>query len=534
MQYLAELKKIQSMLGTNVELRLLARNVSDNSWQPVGGDEHLKLDPNLAKELKDGQLVIADISASKNVHNVQEASKRLVLLLQNFSRLEQKYKQGEEDIEQWKQSLNYQTQELHRREVELEERQQQLIDLEARREQLEGVEERLRQQQAELVAQQERIDHQLATLNVEEVQYLYSLSSRALQADGHGLIQLVNQGQEQLNGFWHQIEAQKQRAAHEQEQVDQITQAWQTQKQQWLAAYGDRLTAELNQTHQSYVQQLLVAEAQEVNARLAQLQAIIEMVNELLKGLGNVVEVLSPEEVERLEQMDLRELGENLQQWENDFEQLSAFVIAQEEELAVLEGEIANLKSEIARADAFTRLELEQDKEFKEEQYHYSLPTLEGQRKNMRDRLAILDHQRSIYERRSGIVNVDNLSLSLRPVSGLLEALRASLQQQADNLQQQIASLEVEPIDHKSAEFELQQQRLATSEQQLQEKSHVASYLWGALTEQEQVLRPAQELLDRLRQQLENGAGSEVIVELHQRIAAMLQAPQSGDLVMGS
>lgn len=524
------------MLGTNVEIRLLARNVSDNSWQQVGGDEHLKLDPNLAKDLKDGQLVLADISASKNVHNVQEASKRLVLLLQNFSRLEQKYKQGEEDIEQWKQSLNYQAQELHRREVELEERQQQLADLEARRDQLNAVEERLRQQQADLADQQQRIEQQLAALNVEEVQYLYGLSSRALQSGNSGLIGLINQGQEQLNGFWHQIEAQKQRAAHEQQQVDQVNQAWQAQKQEWLSRYGDRLTAELNQSHQEHLRQILSTQVNEIQARLAQIQTVIELLNEVLKGLGNVAEVLPPEEVERLEQMDLQELAENIQQWENDFEQLSAFVIAQEEELAVLEGEIANLKSEIARADAFTRLELEQDKDFKEEQYYYSLPTIEGQRKNMRDRLAILEHQRSIYERRSGVVNVDNVSLSLRPMANLLENLRVSLQQQADNLQQQINSLQVEEISHKYAAFEAQQQSLAAIEQQLQEKSHVASYLWGALTEQEQVLRPVQDLVDRLRQEIENGAADGAIVELHQRIAALLPdgSPQANDLVLGS
>lgn len=547
MQYLAELKKTQAMLGWNVEVRLLARNVSDNSWQPVSGDETLKIDQNLARELKDGQLVLADISASKNVQTLQEASKRLILLLQNFSRLEQKYKQGEEDIEQWKQSLNYQTQELHRREVELEEKQQQFEDLEARRYELEGFEERLGKLQAELAAEQEKLSNQAAAMNVEEAQYLLSLSQQIASSNGNqnqsgDISELVNQGQEVLNGFWQLVTSQRQRAEQEQVESDRIAEAALSQKQEWLNCYGDRLNAELamgqNQTALSLYEEC----AQGLNLQIADLDQLSQQMNEVLVGLGGVIEVLAPAEVNRLEAMPIAELEAALQDWEHDFERAAVFVAAQEDELAAIEGEIADLQSQINRANDFERIQLESDKDFKEEQYKFLADTLSGQRENLRDRQVTLEHQRAIYERRQGIINPDNLTLSLKPILAQLESLKAKLQADLSEVRQQIEQIRgnlsqsQELITQKSVYLGSQQHQLDDLEQQLRQKSHIASYLWGALSQQDQVLQPIQNMLDELRQHLDaGGANAEnqnLISELQARIMAML--PESGDMVLGN
>jgi len=546
-QYLAELKKTQAMLGWNVEVRLLARNVSDNSWQPVSGDETLKIDQNLARELKDGQLVLADISASKNVQTLQEASKRLILLLQNFSRLEQKYKQGEEDIEQWKQSLNYQTQELHRREVELEEKQQQFEDLEARRYELEGFEERLGKLQAELAAEQEKLSNQAAAMNVEEAQYLLSLSQQIASSNGNqnqsgDISELVNQGQEVLNGFWQLVTSQRQRAEQEQVESDRIAEAALSQKQEWLNCYGDRLNAELamgqNQTALSLYEEC----AQGLNLQIADLDQLSQQMNEVLVGLGGVIEVLAPAEVNRLEAMPIAELEAALQDWEHDFERAAVFVAAQEDELAAIEGEIADLQSQINRANDFERIQLESDKDFKEEQYKFLADTLSGQRENLRDRQVTLEHQRAIYERRQGIINPDNLTLSLKPILAQLESLKAKLQADLSEVRQQIEQIRgnlsqsQELITQKSVYLGSQQHQLDDLEQQLRQKSHIASYLWGALSQQDQVLQPIQNVLDGLRQHLDaGGANAEnqnLISELQARIMAML--PESGDMVLGN
>ncbi len=547
MQYLAELKKTQAMLGWNVEVRLLARNVSDNSWQPVSGDETLKIDQNLARELKDGQLVLADISASKNVQTLQEASKRLILLLQNFSRLEQKYKQGEEDIEQWKQSLNYQTQELHRREVELEEKQQQFEDLEARRYELEGFEERLGKLQAELAAEQEKLSNQAAAMNVEEAQYLLSLSQQIASSNGNqnqsgDISELVNQGQEVLNGFWQLVTSQRQSAEQEQVESDRIAEAALSQKQEWLNCYGDRLNAELamgqNQTALSLYEEC----AQGLNLQIADLDQLSQQMNEVLVGLGGVIEVLAPAEVNRLEAMPIAELEAALQDWEHDFERAAVFVAAQEDELAAIEGEIADLQSQINRANDFERIQLESYKDFKEEQYKCLADTLSGQRENLRDRQVTLEHQRAIYERRQGIINPDNLTLSLKPILAQLESLKAKLQADLSEVRQQIEQIRgnlsqsQELVAQKSVYLGSQQHQLDDLEQQLREKSHIASYLWGALSQQDQVLQPIQNVLDGLRQHLDaGGANAEnqnLISELQARIMAML--PESGDMVLGN
>jgi DNA repair ATPase RecN len=142
-QYLAELQisKAAFGLGGNSSVRLLARNTGENVWQPITNEQVLPVqDAAQVKEFKDGQMVIAEITGSTQVQSVQDASKKIVNILQAFSRSQDKYKSAEEEVEQWKQSLNFQSQELHRREQELEQKELELEHLDTRKQEIEELE----------------------------------------------------------------------------------------------------------------------------------------------------------------------------------------------------------------------------------------------------------------------------------------------------------------------------------------------------------------------------------------------------------
>jgi chromosome segregation ATPase len=568
-QYLAELKKTQSMLGSSVEIRLLARNSIDqknstdpksgnessNAWQSVTNEDNIKIDQNLAKEIKDGQLVIAELSNSKSVTGLQEASRRLVLILQNFSRLEQKYKQGEEDIEQWKQSLNYQTQELHRREVELQEKEEQLEDLESKRLEMEGLQERLHKQREELEQWRQEYDseqgslaNQAAALNLDEAHYLRDLTQRisgtvvdlgALQHQINTLYEVLNQRQDSLNVFWQQLQSQQQQVQGEQSELEHLSEIWQQHKQQWLHAQAAMSEAETGLRLRQESLKLKHSQTDRLKQQLQEQESLIQQTSHLVHGLGGVVEVLKPEEVLRLEEMPLPELESALQEWEHDYERIANYVNAQEDEVAAIEGEIADLQSQISRANDFERIELDNDKEFAEEQYKMLNTTLEGQRKNLRDRQVALEHQRSIYERRQGIASTNSLSHNIMPILTQLQAHKTVLQQELQQLEREIVAIsddltpQQEMLSQQESQLQIQQQDLDSLDAQLQEKIRTVSYLWGGLAQQEQLLRPAQDVIDALRNQLDATANqlnqtssdqdqSALISELQQRIEGLM------------
>jgi hypothetical protein len=101
-QYLAELQKSQATfgLGGNASIRLLARNTGENAWQSITNDQVLSVqDSGQAKDFKDGQMVIAEVTGSNQIQSIQDAAKKIVNILQAFSRSQDKYKSAEEEVE---------------------------------------------------------------------------------------------------------------------------------------------------------------------------------------------------------------------------------------------------------------------------------------------------------------------------------------------------------------------------------------------------------------------------------------------------
>ncbi|HEY9297900.1 MAG TPA: hypothetical protein VIQ31_16370, partial [Phormidium sp.] len=119
MLYLAEVlqKKSGPFGGNKTDLKLLACQRGE-SWSGVGGDEVVPLSPDEASKYGDGALVLVELGGNRQVQRINPG-RELVGILQNFSRLQEKYKTKEEEIEQWKESLTYQAHELNRREMEI-------------------------------------------------------------------------------------------------------------------------------------------------------------------------------------------------------------------------------------------------------------------------------------------------------------------------------------------------------------------------------------------------------------------------------
>jgi len=229
---------------------------------------------------------------------------------------------------------------------------------------------------------------------------------------------------------------------------------------------------------------------------------------EAFGGPGSM-EVLSPEEESRLQSMPIEELESTIKALQADFDKLVNYVSAQEDELAGLEGEIADLQSQVETSDQFARIELESNKEFAEEQYKLLEESVSGMRRSMQERLSVLNQQRAILDRRKGITVESSPVQSLLPLLAQIEAQKNRQEQELRKMESQIEAVrnytqqQQEVLGKQTQEHQQQEQAIRTAEAQQQDRIRVVAELLGQISAQEQLLRPVQDIVDTLRPQLE-------------------------------
>ncbi|PZU97923.1 MAG: hypothetical protein DCE90_05355 [Pseudanabaena sp.] len=533
MQYLAELQKTQAAfgLGGNSSVRLLARNTGENIWQPVTNEQILPVqDAGQAKDFKDGQMVIAEITGSNQIQNIQDASKKIVNILQAFSRSQDKYKSAEEEVEQWKQSLNFQSQELHRREQELEQKELELEHLDNRKQEIEELESRFAQEREEIEQLRKTIESErgkfeakAAALTTEQAEHIKSLISQlsssftnpdSLRDRINSSLDLINKRQEVLTNFWQNLDRLKGEAEKQKAALGKSTEELTTRKNQWLQTQVALADAQAELKAQRGILKL-----QENNMAMSkvQLNAQIELYEQTANAIESFggpgsMEVLNPEEEERLQSMSIEELESTIKALQADFDKLSNYIGAQEDELAGLEGEIADFQSQIETADQFARIELESNKEFAEEQYKLLEESVSGMRRSMQERQSLLNQQKAILDRRKGMAVEASPVQSLLPLLSQIEAQKNRQEQDLRKMESQIEAVrnytqqQQEMLSKQTQEHLQQEQAIRTAEVQQQDRMKIVAELLGQITAQEQLLRPVQDIVDTLRPQLEAAA----------------------------
>ncbi len=523
MQYLAELKKEKAFVGFKAEIKLLARNTSDNNWQSVGNDETIPVsDANQSRDLKDGQMVLVEIANNKSIQSIQEASKRVVLLLQNFSKFQGKFKEGEEEIEQWKQSLSFQSQELHRREVELSEREQELEHLgivrkEAETEQFKAQREReeVDRLRRELEILRRDFDRESSAISQDQADHLQELTTQIANfyndssSSPHQIdscLEILRQRQETLNGFWQEFETLRQFQSDLNTETQKLNYC-QQQLRQTQARIID-FQSELKSDEE-------VIKAKETILAVLELQIsshedLANQLSQLITSFGGTIsQALDPAEAKRLEQLPINDLEAEIHNFQREFDKGARAVGEQEEELAALEADIAEFQSQIETASGGERIELESSKELAEENYQFLESSLSGMRANMLERQALLSQQCAILERRQGI------SMSNDPVQNLMPMLAAiEVEKSAQILKLREISYELdnckaalrqkqESSKRLNYEFDIHKQELDAAETALRDKIR----LNAEASSYKKILQPVQDAVDILRNQMETALG---------------------------
>ena len=582
MLYLAEVQKKSGGLlggGGKAELKLLACQRSEQSWSAVPGDEIIGCDE--ANNYNGGALVLVDLTANKQVQRVQEAGRQLVSILQNFSRLQEKFKTQEEEIEQWKQSLTYQSQELNRREMEMETRREQLQQmeddfeqLEQQRQEFETVRDSVNQQRDEFERNRQELEgawahlrgemrrleerqaefQQTAFLDDEQAGTIQALLNRlttavlptdTLREQLNASVEILVQQQTTLTQQWQHLEQQRSTAQQLQSEADRQTQDIQQRWHEWNQAQEslEQGRAELK------VQQTSLNVRQEYARMLGVQIQNQEDLHHQLYGLADTsdqVTVGQQVDVEALEKLSVDELQKVVSDLDRDLQKLSQFVESQEEELRYKQQELDELQAKIQSANEYDRLTLENELADEQDGYQMLNETLVGQRRNLRERDGLLSQHRAVLLRRQGTAapTTHENNIDLGPILSQIEAQRQQQVEELHKLESQIEQMR-SAIDQaqgmvttQAAEQENKRHELKQIEQTLLDRRSAAAETWGRVNLYQEMLQPIQDNVDGLRQRLESIAGmlsqfhetgeqqAHAVGEMRQILASLTSTPE--------
>ncbi|PZV15441.1 MAG: hypothetical protein DCF22_07155 [Leptolyngbya sp.] len=552
MLYLAEVQKKSGGLlggGGKAELRLLACQRSEQNWSSVSGDEVIPSDE--ANSYGSGALVLVDLSANRQVQRLQEAGRPLVSILQNFSRLQEKFKTQEEEIEQWKQSLTYQSQELNRREMEMEARREQLQQMEEDFEQMEQQRQEITASQEEINQQKEayernrqelegawdhlrgetrRLEEQQATmqqstvLDDDKARTLQEVLNRLTGAVSpvepvrdslNASFEILSQHQERLNYHWQTLEQQRSQVDQSNHDIEQQAQNIRDRWQEWHQAQTalEQAKAELKAQ-----QTTLIGKQDYARLLSSQLQSHDELHQQVyrLAATSDHVKIGFPVDVEVLEKMPVDDLQKVVQDLENELLKLESFVESQEEELRSKQQEINDIKAKVEAANEYDRLNLENEMSDEQDGYQMLYETLVGQRRSLQERKAFLNQHQSILRRRQGLADPES-NESVIDLEPILTQIDAQRQQQADELQAleaqitqiQAAIQQTENIvNNQATDQEAKRNEVKRLEDELLNRRKADSEVIGKVATYQEMLQPIQDTTDGMRQKLEAIAGS--------------------------
>ncbi|MEG4393709.1 pilus motility taxis protein HmpF [Microcoleus sp. BROC3] len=582
MLYLAEVQKQRSGFGLGggkAELKLLACQRGEHNWSAVPGDDVIPVEE--ANKFNDGTLVLVELSASKQVQRIQEAARQLVSILQNFSRLQDKFKDKEEEIEQWKASLTFSSQELNRREMEMQAREEQLAQmeeelerLEAQRSEIENTRDeanRLREEvdrsRAEIetaweqlrgeqqqMSQQESQVPQGAVVDEQQARRIQELMNKlgGAIASAQGVREQLNQsfgvvGAQQaiLDVHWQQLEQKRANAQQQQEEVDRQNQNLQNLWQEWYQSQDALAQARADLKGQQSTLSAKQEQAQSVSFQVRAVEDLYQQLSRLASASG-AAGTEQKVDVSALEKMPVEELQGLVQHLQQDLEKVFRFVNDQEEELTLQRETIEDLQGKIQAASEYDRMALENEMADELESYQMLNETLVGQRLRLQEREDVLKQHQAVLWRRLGTANApkqDRADIDLGP---LVAQLNTQRQQQGEELQrleneiQQVrdALSQIEAnVNRKNGENEAKRYELKQLEQNLFNQKGAVAELWGRVNVYQEMLQPVQDNLKGLRQKLE-AVGGELdrvqqtgeqqdldIAQLRQVISGLLNLP---------
>lgn len=515
MLYLAEVKSQNRGFvgGYKTELKLLASQAADQTWNGVAGEEIVTTDA-IAEQTGKGTLYIINVDNNKQIQGSPElAGSRIVNYLRHFSRTLEKSKAQEEEIEEWKTSLRIQGEEIAKRQAELDQiqqllqqQQEEFTQLEKEKENLSGAWEELREQQR-LIAENKSV---IAEVKNKLDHILNTIPESVLNGSAIQIIRSSIDNQQQLfDNYWQNFDTVKNSLA---------------QKEQELAEKQEQIehTRQELETAENNLQKAIIGLQSDHNL-LKEKESSLAQINTYLEGISRLdqeVAFLADDtedmdiDFQNLESMPLGNLEEIVNKIQQETAKLVNFVNLQEEELTLQADEVKEIQGKIEKAGEVDKFSLESELAEAQEAMKLLNETLVGQRRTLKKQQKILNEHLKILTRRKGLMDVDfGETINLRPILAEIEAHRTSIQHQRDKLSQEVNALRQEMASIEQS-ISVQRQKCQEIKTLLQQKE--TQYL--TLTQEIVQLRTQRVFLEKelhpIQEQLNNIRNSTQTVEL--------------------
>ena len=505
MLYLAEVKNQNKgfVRGYKTELKLLASQQGNQSWNTIVGNDTITLDI-INEPASKGTLYILNLNNNKQPQSTPElAGARVVNYLRQLSRILEKSKQQELEIEEWKDSLRLQGEQIGLRQNELDQQQQllsqqqqDLARLEKEKEQLNNAWEQVRKEQARANENKGKL-HQL----------LQQFQPGNVKPENMGdLLTAINHQQRFLDNYWQQLKSERNNLPKWDEELKT--------KESDLEKHRQELEDKQNKLQQALVSaqsngDLLQEKEQMLKPVDFQLEAIDRLEQEVsLLGDDNDDSQI---DVHALENMPLGDLEETVNKLQQETSKLVDFVNLQEEELSLQAEQVQEIESRIAQATEVEKFTLEGELEDAKEAMKLLNETLVGQRKNLKKQQKTLNDHGKILSRRKGVAEIDlSETINIKPLMAEINRQRNYLVEQKANLDSEIAQLSLSQ-NQLEQEIYLARQEYEAQKTKSQEKEKRLLQIYQQVTESEcnvslleQILEPLQEQVQSLSSNLRN------------------------------
>ncbi len=516
MLYLTEVKSQSKsfMGGYKTELKLLASQASDQTWNAVGGQDIVTTD-SIDEQTVRGTLYIVNLDNNKQLQGTPElAGSRIVNYLRHFSRTLQKSKYQELEIEEWKTSLKIQGEEIAKRQGELDRQQQILQDQQAELARLEQEKNKLAGAWDQLRQEQNRLNE--SSVNQDEIKdKLEGILSRFADArlnpddfrqNYQQVRATVDSQQVKLDEYWQELEANKNIIQQKQPELEEQKQNLQQRRQELTANQDDLQQAKLD----LQLQQSLLKEKEE---SLKQLNLHLEGIERLSQEVAVVSDDDDNEnkvDLNALESMPLGDLEEIVNNLQQETSKVVNFVNMQEEELTLQKDDVKEIEQKIASANEIEKLSLDSELADSQEAMKLLNETLVGQRRNLKKQQQILKQHFQILSRRKGVADVEFVeTINLQPIIEEVESQRSLLLQQKDkingdisHLRQTLASIE-QNFGYLEQEYQQKEQQWQEDQENWQQFSNYVIEIQTKVDFLEVALHPIQEQLNQIRNHIQ-------------------------------
>jgi chromosome segregation ATPase len=516
--YLTEVKNQNRGIigGYKTELKLLARQDNDQIWSPIIAEEVAVCD-SINEQISKGTLFIVNLGANNQIQGTPElAGPRLVNFLKHFSRILEKSKTQEEEIEQWQVSLKMQAEEIANRQAELDAQQEQLQEKEAELKNLQEERDKLHEAWQQIGEEQRKLQETMSREQLDEINSLLTRFSASIvdfnlfQEDYRQILEAVNNQQASLDGYWQQLEPQKNQAQQLPQEVGQQDKILKQRRQDLNSTWETLQQAKID----LQIQQNLIINKEEL---LGQINLYVQGIDNLKKEVTSLMDDGGDSDSEHridikaLENMPLGELEGIVENLKQEMSKLVNFVNMQEEELTLQGDFVKEIEAKLAQASDIDKFSLETELAEAQEAMKLLNETLVGQRLTLKKQQKILNQHIKILSRRQGIFDVQGFEpIDLDPILISLEEQRNNSEKQKQKLELEIQHLRqtLQPIqqtvERQNNNYHQQAEQLKQDEENWQQAQLLLVQMELKVRLLEEVLNSLQEPLNNLRHNLEN------------------------------